>query len=374
MTKVDPNAAPGAPVNLKLAEILIEDPGLGYAYDDKYRISVSASEVPETMAKLYPVIYNGGVHEVVIENAGKGYADAQIAVIGDNNSGTPARIMAYISTSDLSSDQATIEQTAVPGEIYSIVVTNPGSDYSTSNPPVVTITGDGTGAVATAVVVNGQVTQIKMTDNMYGSNYTYATVNIASAGVANSIQATARVNIAPIGGHGYDAVAELLADTVCLYSNIRYASATENSFSQDFREYGIIKNLRDAFTGNLSDLQYQLLAYPVSLTSDLSPEIDELLSIGDMKFRVLSSTLIGVSPTQYAKVYLLPVTSVDFAKLVPNALLTADAETSRVYRISDVTYPFSVDKYTGQMLFVSDSDAFTFTNEQEITIKTFLTL
>lgn len=58
--------------------------------------------------------------------------------------------------------------------IDSIKVITPGSDYTT--PPTVIITGDGTGATATAKIINGKLSSISI-DNR-GSNYTRATISI----------------------------------------------------------------------------------------------------------------------------------------------------------------------------------------------------
>lgn len=59
--------------------------------------------------------------------------------------------------------------------ISEIQVTNAGSGYTEA--PTVTITGDGTGAAATAVVVNGKIQSIEITNR--GINYTRAIVSIS---------------------------------------------------------------------------------------------------------------------------------------------------------------------------------------------------
>ena len=62
--------------------------------------------------------------------------------------------------------------------IDSISIINPGFSYTSI--PTVTIIGDGAGATATAFVVNGQITNIVVTDP--GSNYTQAIVQISGGG------------------------------------------------------------------------------------------------------------------------------------------------------------------------------------------------
>jgi hypothetical protein len=72
--------------------------------------------------------------------------------------------------------------------VDSVSMITPGSGYSDS--PVVTITGDGTGATASATVVNGQITSIDITNR--GVNYTVATISITDT---SGTGATAKANL-----------------------------------------------------------------------------------------------------------------------------------------------------------------------------------
>jgi hypothetical protein len=62
--------------------------------------------------------------------------------------------------------------------ISEIQVTNAGTGYTET--PTITITGDGTGAVANAVIVNGKIQSIELTSR--GINYTRAIVTITGGG------------------------------------------------------------------------------------------------------------------------------------------------------------------------------------------------
>ena len=62
--------------------------------------------------------------------------------------------------------------------VSSISIINGGTNYTTA--PMITITGDGTGATAVARIVNGRVTDIIITNP--GFNYTRATVSITGDG------------------------------------------------------------------------------------------------------------------------------------------------------------------------------------------------
>lgn len=73
--------------------------------------------------------------------------------------------------------------------ISSIVVTDPGFDYTTT--PIVTITGDGSGATAEAKIVNGRVESITVTNR--GIDYSKAVVTITDGG-GNSAKAVAIID------------------------------------------------------------------------------------------------------------------------------------------------------------------------------------
>ena len=62
--------------------------------------------------------------------------------------------------------------------LRSIEITNPGFNYT--EPPTITILGDGTGATAHAELINGKISKI-IIDN-YGINYTQALVTITGGG------------------------------------------------------------------------------------------------------------------------------------------------------------------------------------------------
>jgi hypothetical protein len=128
------------------------------------------------------------------------------------------------------------------GSIDVINVINGGSGYDTANAVVyVTITGDGTGASASAnvesLVDGGSVRDIIVVNP--GSNYTYA--NIA---VTSTIGSNANVTWAtsPIGGHGFDPISELGCEHVMLTAEF---DGDENGFVPtdiDYHQVGIIVN------------------------------------------------------------------------------------------------------------------------------------
>lgn len=340
-----------------ISDAVVVTGGSGYLAGDVTTVTVIGDG---TGASLTPVISGGQLIDLIIDNSGIGYTYAE-ASIATSGLGVNARVNIVLGTMDFLSEQGNVEQTAIDGAIHNIVVTDMGSSYSVAT---VEIVGDGTGAEATAVIVAGQISEIRMTT--IGSGYTYANVSIIGdnrTNDPNAANAGARAIISPPGGHGSDAVAELYADTVCLFSGIRTQSGI-GSISQDFREYGIVKNPRDALTNALVTRDSGLCTYGVVLNTVVGLEKDEILFLNNSKLRVVD--IFGGNV-----VILSPMTK--------NPLLTGDVlaalnNTTREYLVSSIQSQPQSNKWSGQMLFVSDSDAFTFTSEQEVTIKTFLQL
>ena len=121
-------------------------------------------------------------------------------------------------------------------------MTNVGGSYTSV--PTVTISGDGTGATATAVVSNEQVTGITVTAK--GTDYTRA--NIIISGGGGSL-ATARAVIAPNyrgkgkSGHGTDPRAELGGFFMGINVKLDGADgAGDLTVGNDFRQIMLLKN------------------------------------------------------------------------------------------------------------------------------------
>lgn len=131
-----------------------------------------------------------------------------------------------------------LSTTAGAGSLDVISVTNGGSGYNTINAIVtVVITGDGTGAVATANVSGGSVADIIVTSA--GTNYTYANVAVTSTQGSGAV---AFAPTSPIGGHGFDPVSELGCTHVMYTAQF---SGSENNLiptNIDFHQIGLLSN------------------------------------------------------------------------------------------------------------------------------------
>jgi hypothetical protein len=135
------------------------------------------------------------------------------------------------------SNQWLVQQAAIPGTIDRIDILTAGTQYT--QVPTITITGDGTGAVAVATIAGGNVTGINVTNT--GSGYTWANIAITNGGVAAN-GATAKAIISPFKGHGADPVAELGGFWVLVNAKLIYDENSKFTVSNDFRRIGIVKN------------------------------------------------------------------------------------------------------------------------------------
>ncbi|MEC7280216.1 MAG: hypothetical protein VXV98_09325, partial [Candidatus Thermoplasmatota archaeon] len=202
----------------------------GYVWKMVYSIS-SASANKFQSANFIPV-------ELV-----KGQNDSADISVGDSGSYSADQLA-----------QAVIQKNAVDGQIVGYAIDNPGAGYSSA--PTLTITGNGSNAVASATVSGGQVVKVEVADSTtgtikvanFGSGYDYAAV--AVSGGSPTTPAVIRPILAPNGGLGDNPVKTLRTNSIMLNSKPSgtEAGATGLDFlvDQDFRQVGLLKNPGDS--------------------------------------------------------------------------------------------------------------------------------
>ena len=328
--------------------IRIVDPGIGYPLDTSTIIDVKGNG---TGAVLRPIVIDGKIVDVVVENQGSGYNEVVLTAIG---TGSGAQLTAILNTESVDNDeQKIVENLAEFGSIFSIEVTNGGTGYSPNT--FANITGDGTGATCTVVRNSwGSISRIEV--NNFGSGYSYGSISIVDPDALGS-GAQAYIILPPNNGHGYDAVKELYSDTVVLNSVLRNDLVSDN-IPQDYRIFGIIRNPLDIISGRAFRLQEELMAYKVRMLNADGLSIDETLTFQDRyKF-----TVIHISGND---VYLLP----RFNK-GPIPIGRIESDSSVEYLISDVINLPAMDKYTGDVISITRTNPFSFNDAQGVVIKT----
>jgi hypothetical protein len=299
-------------------------------------------------AKLIPIISNGQITGVQIDNGGVGYTYANLSVQGD---GTGAVITADLSPGDINTMQANTELLTPDGRIMAYPVISGGFGYGSS--PTITIDGDGTGASAHAIVEGGSIKKIIV--DGYGLDYKWANVTISGGGFG----AKARAIRAPYGGHGKDPITGMFARTLMFYTNISKDTNQGFNVNNDFRQLGIIKNPRQF--GQYGNLKSALASACYVVTGGVDTAIfkqDMLLTVGDneRRFRIVALTTNGML-----------LQSLD--NMAPSVGTVFISPTGATFSATGVTPP-TADKYSGHVLFIDNKQAFTPTVDQTVTLRT----
>jgi hypothetical protein len=305
-------------------------------------------------AKLIPLVdLNGQITSVQIDDAGVGYSAASITVTGD---GDDAVVSPDISIGNINTLQANNELLTVSGSINNIQLISRGYDYGVAT---ITVNGDGTGATAVATLSGGKITKITMTNQ--GSGYTYADVIITGNGQA----AKARAIISPYGGHGKDAFSELFARTLMFYANVSKDKNQGFDVNNDYRQVGLIKNpksfgVEERFSVNLGSACYVIegTINTTNFTKDMLLTTPRTVDgvVFQRRFRIVSVTTTGAL-----------IQSLDNA-----APVTADIMTNannQFFSVSAVNAP-TVDKYSGDLLFIDNKAGFTPSADETVTLRT----
>jgi hypothetical protein len=322
-------------------------------------------------ARLLPIIENGQIVSVITVDGGIGYSAATLTVSGD---GTEAALSADLSVGNINSLQANNEILVTAGQINAIQIVSGGYGYGTAP---ITIEGDGTGATAQATIdgASGKITKITMTNT--GENYTFA--NIVVGGNGNG--AKLRAVIGPEGGHGKNSPEELFARTLMFYSNVSTDLNQGVTVNNDYRQIGIIKNPKVygdnvRFTGVIGSGCY--LIEGIIDTNNFDPDDDVTITRTYDGFYDTD----GVTLKEYARRY--RIVSVDTSYALIQSLdndepqindtfsKVVESGTPPTFTATSVTLP-TIDKYSGQLMFIDNKAGFTPSEDETVTLRTVLT-
>lgn len=343
-------------LNGSIDRVLISDPGVGYIANTDTTISINGDGVG---AVLVPVVSDGELVDVFVADPGVGYTSAELTV--EHVSGTGAVITPIIGNNDLDSDQSIVEQAAIDGGIHLIVVESPGTGYTETT--TVEITGDGEDAEAVATVSNGNITKIEVTNWGYG--YTYASVVVSDPNRLDpelQDDVVARVVISPDGGHGKNAPNELLASTAVVSLVVRDIPELK-TINQDFRQYGMIRNLRDVNSGSRVTALSSYEAIVTEFASTVGLVKDSIVENTFARYKV-----VYISDTT---VHLLPLGKRAVSPLGNLSLVTTD-QTPMIWNCSAVLTTPTIDKYSGDLYFIGDEVPFYVDPVQGIIIRSFI--
>ena len=131
-----------------------------------------------------------------------------------------------------------IQNSAGSGDIEVINVLDGGSGYDPANAAIsIVISGDGSGAAASATVAGGVITDIIVTNA--GGNYTFATASVVSDLGSGAVIS---VPVSPIGGHGFDPISELGCTRAMFTAQFNGDEGGIIPTDIDYRQVGLLIN------------------------------------------------------------------------------------------------------------------------------------
>lgn len=310
--------------------------------------------VVNTEAQLDAVLGPGGeIINVIINDGGIGYTSANIQVVDATGSG--AIILANFNPGNVDTLQANVELLSVAGAIESMMVVDGGSGYGAAT---VTILGDGVGCTATANVTGGKVSSINIVNPGYG--YTWTDIIIGGNGTG----AVVRAIMSPIGGHGYNAVDELNANSIMFYSSIARDVNQGLLVNNDYRKAGLLRNIREFGSSNRYNQDIGSGCVLVTGSFDKTKlEYDQLLVQANATYK--QYRIVEYTDTQI----LISVFN-NFTILPGDTLVTPDGY---IVQISDVSER-TIDQFSGDFLFLTVREPFSPSEDQIITVRTVLTV
>lgn len=339
----------------RIEAVVIEDPGTSYSSNILTTVSVNGDGVG---AVFTPYVNSAGeVEDIIIENRGYGYTYAELSISGP---GTGANAITNLSQyTDLETIQSVVEITAVDGAIHNIRINEAGDSYSHAN---IIILGDGQGFAGNVVIENNSIAKITIDD--YGSGYSFANIVINGDGANSNLTAI----LSPPGGHGKDAVSELFCDAIMLTSSINNDKNHGYYIDNDFRQFGIIKDLKRYNSGLAFDNVIGSSCFLVTCNSGFTNLTRD---------KVLYSNIDGV--LRYFEVVEVP--SIDKALILDknNYSLTSgyvltDITSEQSYTINLVDKTPDINKNTGKLLYIDNRTSVSYTDQQLVTFKTVIRL
>lgn len=345
------------------------------------------SSTQKNEAILVPLINaNGQLESLQVSSPGIGYTYANVKVVGkmelepgvpqstvefstDPESPgyvegySPASVILNFGVGDIDTKQSNVELLAVEGSINVVLVENGGVGYSQTTELV--ISGDGTGLLCQPVIVNGTIKSVNVINP--GSGYTYVSITPSGSGSGASFRAI----ISPKGGHGKDAVSELYASTIIFVNKLSNELNQSLPTTNDYRQISIIKNPKqysnDSYFRNSIGYTCALLECdinPINTVGFNGFNVDNVLTL----LSDTTKTFTIIEKLQRDNKYYLLVQVNDNA--IPtsgNTLFVGNFNIS----ISKVTSP-TVNKYSGEMLYIDNRVKFASSSEQTIMTSTLI--
>lgn len=332
----------------------------------------AALVLTKTEARFTPIVSGGSFIGITVDDGGIGYTYCNI--LPQEGGNVTAIFAADTSIGTVDTVQSDVELDALNhiGSIsYIKMVYNPiAGAYKTGNgygvDTTVTITGDGVGATAVPVIVNGSIVAINVTNA--GTGYVKeAIVTITPEHLdQNSVYngAEARAILSPSGGHGSNAIKEFNSNSIMFYSVLSDERLHSLANFNDYRQFGIVKNpKRYGSTTRLTSTSATpcwlvTTASAINLSNFIA---DDELWQGTDKYRVITINDTKIVIQAYG---LSTPTTATFTN--KTGIRNGNTLTPTL-----ITSP-QIDKFSGEMLFIDNKLPFVVTVSQMIVFRTII--
>jgi hypothetical protein len=287
----------------------------------------------------------------------------------NDSSGSP-------SLSVIDQQQAAVQEAASIGQVLGVAVVNGGTGYTSA--PTITISGDGTGAAATAYVSNGSIVKIELDSNQdscmtMGYGYNYVGLTFTGGGGSGAV---ARTIISQDSGIGSNAIRDLRSSS--LMFNTKPAGVENNDWlvnDQDYRQIGLIKNPLDYTDSAYSSASGKALRY-LLLTSptDAGTFTRDVTITGGT-----SGAKAVIDDIDSDKLYAHQNEETGFVRFLEGEQITGGAATGTLTAAgadvdSDAFYNDDINRFTGDLLYLENRAAIARTADQTEDIKIIITL
>jgi len=294
------------------------------------------------------------VSSISVTTAGTGYSFALASFVGGTPS-TEATATVNLGDADsLPALQSAVESAATDGTVDRIKVTAAGVNYASGDVQI-SISGDGSGAEATATVADGAITGVTVTTP--GSGYTYADVTFTNT-AASGTGATARAIISPQGGHGSNPTKECFASNLGLVTSLSDNANKDLILGNDYRQIALVKNLR-----NPSDVIYTsgtgTICYIINVADESQYAADDIITTDDG-----GSFQVAQVDTANKNIYLIA----KIPLITASSTLTNSTKSLTSLSINSVTSP-EVKNTSGEIVYLDNRTPITRSEDQVETLK-----
>lgn len=326
---------------------------------------------PIPLARATAVVTGDAVTSITVDEEGSGYSFANISFSGEGG-GSGATADALLGDTDNNPGlQQAVENAAIGGALDRIVLISGGQDYVEGDLTIKVI-GDGTGAEATAEIAAGSGTVTRINLTAVGSDYTFAHIVFVQNGIGTL--ASARAVISPIDGHGSNPVKELFSTTVGITLSFDDNENTDLFLENDFRQIGLIKNIRKfSRTLNNTNVYTNLTGTPLYVVHvDRSADyaLDDIVTTDSGgSFRVIQIRQVTDTGTGAYRVFLQGIiSSSKYALISSSSILNNQTQSKPNLVINSCDDP-EVDTATGDVVYIENRPTISRSADQVETIK-----